>query len=123
VSLPWTTLVLKAADPGLAVCIDVDLGFRSTTNLIPIRRLALVVGEAADAPDARLDIATGALKPLEQRYERRGETAYWYEAPVLGYSAALDFGPTDSHGAILGVDRRFKRPISIRERGWSPEVE
>jgi hypothetical protein len=74
-------------------CLDVDLGFTPATNLIPIRRLALVVGAAADAPAAWLDVATGALERLEQRYERRGETAYGYEAPAFGYSAELEVGP------------------------------
>jgi hypothetical protein len=73
--------------------VDVDLGFTPATNLIPIRRLALLVGEAADAPAAWLDIANGALGLLAQRYERRSETAYWYEAPAFGYSAELDVGP------------------------------
>jgi len=78
---------------GLEDCIDVDLGFTPATNLIPIRRLALVVGGAAGAPAAWLDIATRHLERLEQRYERRGETAYWYEAPAFGYAAELEVGP------------------------------
>lgn len=78
---------------GLEGCIDVDLGFTPATNLIPIRRLALAVGAGADVPAAWLDIATGALQLLAQRYERRSETAYWYEAPAFGYSAELEVGP------------------------------
>src|SRR5581483_5690752 len=31
--------------PALAGCIDLDLGFSPSTNLLPIRRLALNVGE------------------------------------------------------------------------------
>jgi uncharacterized protein len=79
---------------GLERCIDLDLGFTPATNLIPIRRLALEVGHAADVPAAWLDVATGVLKLLEQRYERRGETVYWYEAPAFGYTAELDVAPT-----------------------------
>jgi hypothetical protein len=30
------------------------------------------------------------LKPLPQRYERRSETAYWYEAPTVRYAALLE---------------------------------
>jgi hypothetical protein len=79
---------------GLDACVDLDLGFTPATNLIPIRRLALEIGQAADAPAAWLDVATGTLKRLDQRYERRSETAYWYEAPMFGYAAELDVGPT-----------------------------
>jgi len=85
---------------GLERCIDLDLGFTPATNLMPIRRLALEVGQAVDAPAAWLDIATEALKPLEQRYERRGEAEYWYEAPGFGYAAELDVGP-------IGFVRRY----------------
>jgi hypothetical protein len=79
---------------GLERCIDLDLGFTPATNVIPIRRLALEVGQAVDVPAAWLDVATGAFKPLEQRYERRGETVYWYEAPAFCYAAELDVAPT-----------------------------
>ena len=78
---------------GLDGCVDVDLGFTPATNLIPIRRLALKVGQAADVPAAWLDVATGTLKLLAQRYERRSETAYWYQAPMFSYAAELDVGP------------------------------
>jgi hypothetical protein len=78
---------------GLEDCVDVDLGFTPATNLIAIRRLALVAGDAADAPAAWLDLATRKLERLAQRYQRRGETAYWYEAPAFGYAAELEVGP------------------------------
>lgn len=51
------------------------------------------IGQAADVPAAWFDVATGAFKPLEQRYERRGETVYWYEAPAFGYAAELEVAP------------------------------
>src|SRR5438552_3800613 len=34
--------------PAVAGCVDVDLNFSPSTNLLPIRRLDLAVGEAAD---------------------------------------------------------------------------
>lgn len=80
--------------------IDLDLGFTPATNLIPVRRLSLATGRGADAPAAWLDAETGRLEVLVQRYERRSESAYWYEAPEVGYAARLDVGP-------LGFVRRY----------------
>jgi hypothetical protein len=79
---------------GLAGCVDLDLGFTPATNLIPIRRLALTKGQARDVRVAWLDVSTGSLKPLDQRYEKRTESAYWYEAPSFGYAAELDVAAT-----------------------------
>jgi hypothetical protein len=71
-------------------CVDLDLGFTPATNLLQLRRCALAAGQAADVPVAWLDVARGALDLLPQRYERRGETAYWYEAPRFDYAALLE---------------------------------
>lgn len=76
--------------PHLDDCFDLDLGFTPATNLLPVRRLALEEGEAADAPAAWLDLATRGVTRLHQRYERRGESVYWYEAPSFDYAAPLD---------------------------------
>jgi hypothetical protein len=73
----------------LGACVDLDLGFTPATNLLPIRRLALLPGQAADAPAAWLDVARGTLTRLPQRYERRGDHGYWYTAPSVGYEALL----------------------------------
>ncbi len=78
---------------GLDDCVDLDLGFTPSTNTFPLRRLALPVGKAADVPAAWLDIASGALERLTQRYERRSETTYWYEAPRFEYAALLEVEP------------------------------
>jgi uncharacterized protein len=74
---------------GLEACVDLDLGFTPATNLLPIRRLALLPGQAADAPAAWLDVARATLTRLPQRYERRGALSYWYTAPSVGYEALL----------------------------------
>lgn len=88
----WT---LDGADvPGLEGCVDLDLGFTPATNVLPLRRLALGVSEAADAPAAWLDVAAGALGELSQRYERRSDESYWYEAPSVGYAALLEVTST-----------------------------
>jgi hypothetical protein len=78
---------------GLDDCVDLDLGLTPATNLSQIRRIALPVGRAADVPVAWLDPLTGAFERLVQRYERRSETTYWYEAPRFEYAAELVVRP------------------------------
>ncbi|HEX7152915.1 MAG TPA: putative glycolipid-binding domain-containing protein [Thermoanaerobaculia bacterium] len=75
--------------PGLEECVDLDFGFTPATNLFAMRRLNLALGESGDSPAAWLDVSAGALLFLPQRYERRGELAYWYESPTAGYAAEL----------------------------------
>jgi len=88
--------------PGLEHCDDLDLGFTPSTNLLQLRRLALAQGQGADAPAAWLDVATSALVLLAQRYERRSETSYWYEAPRFGYAELIE---VDAGGFV----RRYPR--------------
>ncbi|MFL5384818.1 MAG: putative glycolipid-binding domain-containing protein [Longimicrobiaceae bacterium] len=68
------------ACPRVDGCIDVDLNFSPSTNLLPIRRLGLGVGEEAAVRAAWLRFPSFALEPLEQRYVRTSEDAYRYES-------------------------------------------
>jgi uncharacterized protein len=77
------------AQPAVAGCIDVDLNFTPATNLIAIRRLALRVGERADAPAAWLRFPELRLERLEQEYRRIDSEQYGYAAPDVGYSGVL----------------------------------
>ena len=79
--------------PGLESSVDLDLGFTPATNALQIRRLALAVGQAGHAPAAWLDVSAGSLELLAQRYERRTDATYWYEAPRFGYAALLEVTP------------------------------
>ena len=95
---PWTLDGVEV--PGLEHCLDLDFGFTPSTNLLQLRRLALPVGQGADAPAAWLDVSTGALSVLAQRYHRRSDTTYWYEAPRFGYAELLEVDP-------VGFVRRY----------------
>jgi uncharacterized protein len=66
--------------PDVMGCIDIDLNFSPSTNLIPIRRLNLAVGETAGVKAAWLRFPSFKLEPLPQQYHRLGETAYRYES-------------------------------------------
>ena len=84
----WT--LNGAVVSGLENCVDLDFGFTPATNLLQLRRLALALEEAANVPVAWLDVSAGTLEVLHQRYERRSETTYWYEAPRFDYAAMLE---------------------------------
>jgi hypothetical protein len=78
------------AVPDLSHCVDLDLGFTPATNLLQLRRLNLAKGEGADAPAAWVDLdGGGVLSELAQRYERRSESEYAYEAKRFDYAATL----------------------------------
>lgn len=78
---------------GLAECVDLDFGFTPATNLLQLRRLDLVEGQTAEVPVAWFDVSGGTLSLLQQRYERRTKTTYWYEALRFDYAALLEITP------------------------------
>lgn len=61
-------------------CIDLDLNFSPSTNLLPVRRLALKVGQSAAVKTAWLRFPSFTLEPLEQVYLRTAQTTYRYES-------------------------------------------
>ncbi|RYZ12718.1 MAG: hypothetical protein EOO24_02350 [Comamonadaceae bacterium] len=75
--------------PGVAHCVDLDLGFTPATNLIVLRRRVFDPGVQVDAPAAWLDLDLDALDLLVQRYERRADDRLWYEAPRFAYAQML----------------------------------
>ncbi len=83
----WT--LNGAPAPGVEGCADLDFGFTPATNLIQLRRLALGIGQAGPAPAAWLDLDSLALQRLDQTYERRGVSEYFYEAPRFDYRELL----------------------------------
>jgi len=87
----WT--LNRRVVPDLDECFDLDLGFTPATNLFPLRRVALQVGQAADVAAAWIDVPAGILAELHQRYERRHVEAYWYQSQ-FGYSGLLQVNAT-----------------------------
>ncbi len=61
-------------------CTDVDLNFSPSTNLLPIRRLNLGIGESGAVRAAWLRFPSFELEPLDQTYNRTGESTYRYES-------------------------------------------
>ena len=70
-------------------CLDIDLGFTPATNLLVLRRLALAVGEQADAPAAYLSFPRMRFIRLPQHYRRITAAKVAYESPSHGYAGTL----------------------------------
>jgi hypothetical protein len=66
--------------PAVEGCIDLDLNFSPCTNLLPIRRLSLNVGQEAEVQAAWLRFPSFALESLQQIYRRTDATSYRYES-------------------------------------------
>ena len=61
-------------------CVDIDLNFTPATNLLPIRRLQLPIGQKASVRSAWLKFPSFTLEILEQTYRRIGPGTYRYGA-------------------------------------------
>jgi hypothetical protein len=96
----WT--VDGAPAPHLDGCEDVDLEASVFTNAFPVHRLALAVGERADAPAAYVRAPGLEVERLEQSYARlqdeRGRSRYDYASPAFDFRAVLVY---DERGLVL----------------------
>ncbi|WP_193100912.1 putative glycolipid-binding domain-containing protein [Burkholderia sp. Z1] len=76
--------------PTLAGATDIDLGFSPSTNTLPIRRLALAVGDSAAIRTAWLRFPDFDLVRGEQRYTRTARHVYRYESGTYAADIAID---------------------------------
>ena len=93
----------------VAGCVDVDLNFSPSTNLLPIRRLDLSVGQAADVRAAWLRFPSFELQPFDQTYRRLAPATYRY-ASASGFEASLevnDVGFVTRYADIWQADAAF----------------
>jgi uncharacterized protein len=86
--------------PLVGGALDIDLGFTPATNLLPIRRLNLAVGERAEVRTAWVRFPELRVEALEQSYQREAPRVFRYNALVDGerFQARLD---TDEVGRVL----------------------
>jgi hypothetical protein len=75
--------------PQFEGAVDVDLGIGASTNTLPIRRLELPVGGAAEIVAVWVRFPDLSLEPLPQRYTRLAEDRYRYESLDSGFTADL----------------------------------
>jgi hypothetical protein len=71
-------------------CVDLDLNFSPLTNLLPIRRLNLAVGQEAGVRAAWLKFPSFNLEPLDQVYRRIETSTYQYESAGGSFVAKLE---------------------------------
>ena len=76
--------------PAVAGCVDVDLNFSPSTNLLPIRRLGLEIGAEAEVQAAWLRFPSFTLERLDQQYRRLGPETYRYESAGGTFVAELE---------------------------------
>ena len=89
--------------PQVAGCIDIDLNFSPSTNLLPIRRWGLSVGEQQTVKAAWLRFPSFKLEALEQTYARVDQFIYRYESGGGTFTSELkvnDFGLVTSYPGI-----------------------
>lgn len=82
-------------------CLDLDLEASAFTNALPVHRLGLAVGDAADAPAVYVRAGDLGTARLAQHYRRVVDGAgqrYDYAAPAFDFRATLDY---DAHGLIV----------------------
>lgn len=87
----WLNMVEQPAVKG---CIDLDLNFSPATNLLPIRRLNLSIGETAEIRSAWLRFPSFKLEPLSQQYTRLKQDKYRYESAGGQFKADLTVNPS-----------------------------
>ena len=90
----------------LAGCIDIDLNFSPSTNLLPIRRLDLQVGEGASVRAAWLRFPSFALEPLDQTYTRLENRIYRYESAGGRFVAEVT---VDDEGLVIDYGKIWCR--------------
>ena len=87
--------------PAIGGCVDVDLSFTPMTNMLPIRRLRLKIGDRAPVRAAWLRFPECLLEPLEQVYERIDSNTYRYESDGGSFVATLK---VDASGLVTGYE-------------------
>lgn len=95
--------------PELDGCVDVDLNFSPSTNLLPIRRLDLSIGCPTTVRAAWLRFPTFELEPLEQVYTRVAERAYRYESSGGKFVADVT---VDAQGLVLDYGTLWSREVA-----------
>jgi uncharacterized protein len=82
--------------------LDVDLESSAFTNALPVHRLGLELGQAADAPAVYVRALDLRVERLEQRYARIDDDGprerYDYSSPRFDYADRLVY---DEHGLVL----------------------
>ncbi|MEM7116804.1 MAG: putative glycolipid-binding domain-containing protein [Chloroflexota bacterium] len=93
-------------DHRLSPCVDVDLGITPATNMLPIRRLKLAVGQSATVPAAWVRFPQLSVELLEQRYTRLDEKRYRYESRGGAFETEFE---VDVQGLVMTYPNLWER--------------
>jgi uncharacterized protein len=98
--------------PSVEGALDVDLGFTPATNLLPIRRLQLAVGEQSRVRAAWVRYPELRVEALEQWYRRESKRVFRYEALLKGerFQARLE---TDEFGSVLIYEGLWEAAVGL----------
>jgi hypothetical protein len=105
---------------GVSGCSDLDLNFSPSTNLLPIRRLGLELGQRAEVRAAWLRFPSFTIEPLEQYYTRIDEAIYRYESAGGRFVTELkvdEAGFVTEYPGFWGVDGRLISTLN-RNTAW-----
>ncbi len=87
-------------------CTELDLSCTPFTNTLPIRRLQLDVGDAADIAVAMIDVETLGVTKVRQRYHHVAERRWEYTNLDSGATATFD---VDRYGLVRDYPELFRR--------------
>ncbi|EKE72224.1 putative glycolipid-binding domain-containing protein [Gallaecimonas xiamenensis] len=88
-------------------CLDVDLGFTLATNMLPIKRLGLVVGDDRTVKVLWYRFPQGYFEVVEQNYAHLAPQLYRYTNKATGFTAELSI---DDNGMVKDYGELWKQP-------------
>jgi uncharacterized protein len=99
--------------PTVTGCSDVDLAITPATNVLPIRRLDLDVGQSAEVQAAWIRFPGLDMERLDQRYTRLAPDRYLYES-ASGFSRELE---VDDLGLVVTYPGFWERVATLDTQG------
>lgn len=87
-------------------CTDIDLNFSPSTNVLPIRRFNLTIGEARDVRVAWLRFPSFKLEMFSQQYTRLAADRYRFDSHSINFTAELRVSP---NGMVLDYENLWRQ--------------
>jgi hypothetical protein len=91
---------------GLDGIVDIDLSVSPATNTLPIRRLALEIGESRAVDAAWVRFPELTIERLDQRYTRLDARRYRYESAGGAFTAEIE---VDDNGVVARYSDLWER--------------